>query len=56
MLTFSVMVPPEFVEFLGPGEHGFEVLTIEEGGNQTITAGSFVKEAALKTGVASSPP
>jgi len=39
----SVTVPPEFVESLEPGPHGFEVLAIEEGGNQTITAGSFTK-------------
>ncbi|MDQ4148030.1 MAG: hypothetical protein M3120_10215 [Pseudomonadota bacterium] len=42
--TFSVTVPPEFVESLDPGEHEFEVLAIEAGGNQTITIGSFVKE------------
>jgi hypothetical protein len=37
----SVTVPPEFVKALGSGEHGFEVLAIEEGGNQTITEGTF---------------
>ncbi|MEW6443517.1 MAG: hypothetical protein AB1640_21465 [bacterium] len=36
-----VTVPPEYVASLGPGEHDFEVLAIEEGGNQTITEGSF---------------
>jgi hypothetical protein len=39
----SVTVPPEFVESLEPGQHGFEVLAIEEGGNQTISQGSFEK-------------
>lgn len=39
----SVTVPPEFVETLGPGRHGFEVLAIEASGNQTITAGSFTR-------------
>lgn len=39
----SVVVPPEFVASLESGPHGFEVLAIEEGGNQTITAGSFTK-------------
>jgi hypothetical protein len=37
----KVTVPREFVKALEPGEHGFEVLAIEAGGNQTITAGSF---------------
>jgi hypothetical protein len=37
----SVEVPEEFVASLGPGEHAFEVLAIEKGGNQTITEGSF---------------
>jgi hypothetical protein len=36
-----VTVPSEYVESLGSGEHPFEVLAIEEGGNQTITEGSF---------------
>jgi hypothetical protein len=39
----SVTVPPEFVASLEPGTHEFEVLAIEEGGNQTITSGSFTK-------------
>lgn len=39
--TTSVTVPPEYVASLGPGEHAFEVLAIEAGGNQTITEGSF---------------
>jgi hypothetical protein len=34
-------LPPEFVESLEPGEHAFEVLAIEAGGNQTITEGDF---------------
>jgi hypothetical protein len=37
----EVTLPREFVASLQPGEHGFEVLSIETGGNQTITAGSF---------------
>jgi hypothetical protein len=37
----TMTLPPQFVATLGPGEHGFEVLAIEEGGNQTITEGSF---------------
>jgi hypothetical protein len=41
--TLSVTVSPEFVASLGSGTHGFEVLAIETGGNQTITAGSFTK-------------
>lgn len=36
-----VTVPSEYVASLGSGEHPFEVLAIEEGGNQTITEGSF---------------
>ena len=39
----SVRVPPELVASLAPGEHGFEVLAIDAGGNQTITAGTFMK-------------
>ena len=35
-------LPPEYVAALGSGEHDYEVLAIEEGGNQTITLGSFV--------------
>lgn len=37
-----VTLPPEFVASLDAGEHELEVLAIEEGGNQTITVGSFV--------------
>ncbi len=37
----EVTLPPEFTESLAAGEHGFEVLAIEAGGNQTISAGSF---------------
>ena len=33
---------PEFVAALTPGEHAFEVLAIEQSGNQTLTEGSFV--------------
>jgi hypothetical protein len=40
--TLRVTVPPEFVASLGSGEHAFEVLAIEAGGNQTITEGSLV--------------
>jgi hypothetical protein len=39
----SVTVPPEFVASLEPGSHEFEVLAIEEGGNQTITSDSFTR-------------
>jgi hypothetical protein len=39
----SVTVPPEFVASLESGEHEYEVLAIEEGGNQTITSNSFTK-------------
>ncbi len=37
----SVTVPSEFVAALGSGEHPFEVLAIEKGGNQTLTEGTF---------------
>jgi hypothetical protein len=37
----QVTLPREFVQSLARGTHGFEVLAIEAGGNQTITAGSF---------------
>ncbi|MFN0007366.1 MAG: hypothetical protein ACKVXR_05610 [Planctomycetota bacterium] len=36
-------VPPQFVASLAAGVHQFEVLAIEQGGNQTLTEGSFVK-------------
>jgi hypothetical protein len=39
--VLSVTVAPEFVASLGSGEHQFEVLAIEAGGNQTITEGTF---------------
>jgi hypothetical protein len=39
----SVTVPPEFVESLESGIHDFEVLAIDEGGNQTITSATFTK-------------
>ena len=38
-----VTVSPEFVASLAPGEQSYEVLAIEANGNQTITAGTFVK-------------
>jgi len=38
----QVTLPHEFVQSLEPGEHEFEVLAIEDGGNQTITSDSFV--------------
>jgi len=41
--AFSVTVPPEFVASLAPGEHPYEVLAIEQSGNQTLTEGTFVK-------------
>jgi hypothetical protein len=37
----KVTLPQEFTRSLAAGEHGFEVLAIEAGRNQTITAGSF---------------
>jgi hypothetical protein len=39
----SVTVSPEFVESLTTGDHEFEVLAIEAGGNQSITEGTFRK-------------
>lgn len=39
----SVTVPEAYIQSLGPGTHPFEVLAIEQSGNQTITEGSFVK-------------
>lgn len=41
--VLSVTVPPEFVGALSSGEHEFEVLAIEAGGNQTISEGEFEK-------------
>jgi hypothetical protein len=38
-----VTLPREFVQSLSSGTHDFEVLAIEESGNQTITEGTFVK-------------
>jgi len=38
-----VTLPKEFVQSLASGEHEFEVLAIESGGNQTITEGTFTK-------------
>lgn len=37
----SVTVSPEYVSSLASGEQPFEVLSIEESGNQTITEGTF---------------
>ena len=37
----EVTLPREFVQSLASGDHPFEVLAIEAGGNQTITEGSF---------------
>ena len=42
--VLSVSVSPEFVASLPLGEHEFEVLAIEAGGNRSITEGSFVKQ------------
>ena len=42
--VLSVSVSPEFVASLPLGEHQFEVLAIETGGNRSITEGSFVKQ------------
>lgn len=38
----SLTLPRELLEALEPGVIGFEVLAIDESGNQTITEGSFV--------------
>jgi hypothetical protein len=38
----SVTLPPEFVQSLSAGTYPFEVLAIDQSGNQTITEGSFV--------------
>lgn len=40
----KVVLPQKYADSLEAGEHGFEVLAIEAGGNQTITQGSFVIE------------
>jgi hypothetical protein len=37
----QVTLPPEFAASLEPGEHEFEVLAINESGNQTISAETF---------------
>lgn len=37
----EVELPEEFVQSLEPGEHQFEVLAIDESGNQSITEGTF---------------
>jgi hypothetical protein len=39
--TTSVTVPREYIESLDAGVHDYEVLAIEEGGNQTITSSTF---------------
>ena len=39
----TVTVPSQYVDSLEPGEHGFEVLAIEAGGNQTIASGTVNK-------------
>jgi hypothetical protein len=36
---FGIRVPPDFLE--SGVEYDFEVLAVEAGGNQTISAGSF---------------
>lgn len=40
----KVTLPREFVQTLAPGEHEFEVLAIDQSGNQTITSDSFELE------------
>jgi hypothetical protein len=40
----KVTLPREFVQSLEPGEHEFEVLAIDQSGNQTITSDSFELE------------
>jgi hypothetical protein len=37
---YTITLPPEFAATLSPGEL-FEVLAIDEGGNQTITEGTL---------------
>ena len=39
----AVTVPAEYYQSLPAGTHDFEVLSIDESGNQTITEGFFVK-------------
>ncbi len=39
----SVTVPPEYVASLAAGRQPYEVLAIEENGNQTLTEGVFTK-------------
>jgi hypothetical protein len=41
----GVTVPAEYYQSLPPGTHDFEVLAIDESGNQTITEGFFVKSS-----------
>jgi hypothetical protein len=41
--ALSVTAPPEFVAALTSGMHQFEVLAIDQSGNQTITEGYFTK-------------
>ena len=41
----TVTVPAEYYQSLPPGTHDFEVLAIDESGNQTITEGFFVKSS-----------
>ncbi len=41
--VLSLTVSPEFVGTLTPGQHQFEVLAIDQSGNQSITEGYFVK-------------
>jgi hypothetical protein len=38
-----VTVPREYYQSLPSGTHAFEVLAIDESGNETITDGFFVK-------------
>ncbi|TAH39468.1 MAG: hypothetical protein EYC70_01405 [Planctomycetota bacterium] len=40
--VLSMTVPPEFVGSLASGKHQFEVLAIEESGNQTLTEGYLI--------------
>jgi hypothetical protein len=37
----EVTLPPEFAASLEPGEHDYEVLAIDESGNQTISSSTF---------------
>ena len=41
--VFTVTVPPEYYRTLAPGVQPYEVLAIEQSGNQTLTEGTFIR-------------